>query len=301
VAILADKSTRAIVQGITGREGEFHTRLMLAYGTQIVSGVTPGKAGQDVQGVPVFDTVAEAVQATGATATCIFVPARFAPDAILEAAEAGLKLAVVVTEGIPAQDAMRAFYHARGMGMRIIGPNGPGLITPGQCKLGIIPGDIAAPGPVGVVSRSGTLTYEIVASLTRNGLGQSTCVGVGGDALPGSTFADILPLFEADLQTQVVVLIGEIGGSDEEVAAEHIATMSKPVVAFVSGRTAPPGKRMGHAGAIISGGRGTAQAKVEAFERAGVPVAETPAEMPGLVKKALERSKKNQHSGARRE
>jgi len=289
MAILADKSTRVIVQGITGREGEFHTRLMLEYGTQIVAGVTPGKAGQQVAGVPVFDTVAEAVQATGATATCIFVPARFAADAVLEAAEAGLKLAVVVTEGIPVQDAMRAFYHARALGVRMIGPNGPGLITPGHCKLGIIPGDIAAPGPVGVVSRSGTLTYEIVASLTHNRLVQSTCVGVGGDALPGSTFADLLPLFEADPRTEAVVLIGEIGGSDEELAAEYITTMSKPVVAFVSGRTAPPGKRMGHAGAIISGGRGTAQAKVEALQKAGVPVAETPGEVQGLVKKAMRR------------
>lgn len=289
MAILADESTRTIVQGITGREGEFHTRLMLDYGTQIVAGVTPGKAGQQVAGVPVFDTVAEAVQATGATATCIFVPARFAADAVLEAAEAGLKLAVVVTEGIPVQDAMRAFYHARALGVRIIGPNGPGLITAGHCKLGIIPGDVAAPGPVGVVSRSGTLTYEIVASLTHNRLGQSTCVGVGGDALPGSTFADLLPLFEADPQTEAVVLIGEIGGSDEEIAAEYITTMSKPVVAFVSGRTAPPGKRMGHAGAIISGGRGTAQAKVEALQKAGVPVAETPGEVQGLVKKAMRR------------
>lgn len=287
MAVLIDKNTRVLVQGITGREGEFHTRQMLEYGTQIVAGVTPGKGGQEVLGVPVFDTVRQAVQATGADASVVFVPAPFAMDAVLEAADAGVRLIVCITEGIPVQDTVKAVSLVRQKGVRLIGPNCPGIITAGQCKIGILPGSIFTPGPVGLVSRSGTLTYEIVDLLTKAGLGQSTCIGIGGDPVLGSTFADLLPLFEQDPDTQAVVLVGEIGGSDEEIAAEYIRTMRKPVVGFISGRTAPPGKRMGHAGAIISGRTGTPQAKVDALRSVGVPVADALYEIPDLVKQAL--------------
>ncbi len=287
MAVLVDKNTRVLVQGITGREGEFHTRQMLEYGTQVVAGVTPGKGGQEVLGVPVFDTVKQAVAATGADASVIFVPAPFAADAVLEAADAGLRLVVCITEGIPVQDMVKTVALVRQKGVRLIGPNCPGLVTAGQCKLGIMPGNIFTPGPVGLISRSGTLTYEIVDLLTKAGLGQSTCIGIGGDPVLGSTFIDLLPLFEEDPDTQAVVLVGEIGGSDEEIAAEYIRTMRKPVVGFISGRTAPPGKRMGHAGAIISGRTGTPQAKVDALRAAGVPVAEALYEIPDLVKQAL--------------
>ncbi|MGQ9488635.1 MAG: succinate--CoA ligase subunit alpha [Armatimonadota bacterium] len=287
MAVLIDKNTRVLVQGITGREGEFHTRQMLEYGTQVVAGVTPGKGGQEVLGVPVFDTVRQAVQATGADASVVFVPAPFAMDAVLEAADAGVRLIVCITEGIPVQDTVKAVSLVRQKGVRLIGPNCPGIITAGQCKIGILPGNIFTPGPVGLVSRSGTLTYEIVDLLTKAGLGQSTCIGIGGDPVLGSTFADLLPLFEQDPDTQAVVLVGEIGGSDEEIAAEYIRTMRKPVVGFISGRTAPPGKRMGHAGAIISGRTGTPQAKVDALRSVGVPVADALYEIPDLVKQAL--------------
>lgn len=292
MSILVDANSRVLVQGITGREGEFHTQQMLAYGTKVVAGVTPGKGGQQVLGVPVFDTVRQAVQQRGANVSCLFVPAPFAPDAILEAAEAGIELIVCITEGIPVQDMIRVVnYLKRETRSRLIGPNCPGITTPGGCKVGIMPGNLFMPGGVGLVSRSGTLTYEIVWELTRAGLGQSTCIGIGGDPILGTTFIDVLPLFEADNQTEAVVLVGEIGGSDEEVAAEYIQNhMKKPVVGFISGRTAPPGKRMGHAGAIISGGKGSPQSKVEALTKAGVPIAETPADIPRLVKQQLARS-----------
>jgi succinyl-CoA synthetase alpha subunit len=287
MSVLVNKESRILVQGITGREGEFHTRQMRAYGTQVVAGVTPGKGGQDLDGVPVFDTVAQAVKATAANVSVIFVPPRFAPDACLEAADAGVDLAVCITEGIPINDMVGAVNYIRGTRTRLLGANCPGLITPGECKVGIMPGNIVTPGPVGLVARSGTLTYEIVSRLTREGLGQTTCVGIGGDPVPGQRFIDVLPLFEADPATKVVVMIGEIGGTDEEDAAEYIKTMSKPVVGFISGRTAPPGKRMGHAGAIVSGGKGTAQAKVEALTAAGVPVPESSRDIPGLVRERL--------------
>lgn len=287
MAVLVDKNTRVLVQGITGREGEFHTRQMLEYGTRIVAGVTPGKGGQEVLGVPVFDTVKQAVAATGADASVIFVPAPFAADAVLEAADAGIRLIVCITEGIPVQDMVKTVALVRQKGVRLIGPNCPGIMTAGQCKIGIMPGNIFTPGPVGLVSRSGTLTYEIVDLLTKAGFGQSTCIGIGGDPVLGSTFVDLLPLFEQDADTEVVVLVGEIGGSDEEIAAEYIRTMRKPVVGFISGRTAPPGKRMGHAGAIISGRTGTPQAKVDALRAVGVPVADALYEIPALVQQAL--------------
>jgi succinyl-CoA synthetase alpha subunit len=290
MSILIDKSTRVLVQGITGREGQFHTRGMLDYGTQVVSGVTPGKGGQEVFGVLVFDTVRDAVQKTGANASIIFVPARFnATDSILEAADAGIPLVVCITDGMPINDMVKTVAHVRSTGTRLIGGNCPGLITAGECKLGIIPGDIVTQGPVGILSRSGTLTYEIVDSLSREGMGQTTCVGIGGDPVLGSKFIDILPLFEADPATKVVVMVGEIGGTDEEAAADYIKTMMKPVIGFISGRTAPPGKRMGHAGAIVSGGKGTAQAKVAALTAAGVPVPESTNEIPALVRRALGR------------
>lgn len=286
MSILVDKNTRLLVQGITGREGTFHTRQMIAYGTQVVAGVTPGKGGQwAVDGkVPVFDTVKEAIAATDANASVIYVPARFAPDAMLEAADAGIPLIVCITEGVPIQDMIRVRAYLDQKGARLIGPNCPGLITPGEAKVGIMPGQIHKPGPVGVVSRSGTLTYEVVYALTLRGIGQSTCVGIGGDPVNGSNFIDILTLFESDPLTEQVVLIGEIGGNDEERAAEFIATkMSKPVTAFIAGRTAPPGKRMGHAGAIIQGGSGLAADKIAALEAAGVQVAEHPEQIPDLV------------------
>ncbi len=291
MAILVDADSKILVQGITGREGEFHTRQMIEYGTQVVAGVTPGKGGQAVAGVPVFDTVKQAVRETGANVSCIFVPAPFAPDAILEAADAGVELIVCITEGIPVQEMVRVMsYVKRCTQSRVIGPNCPGLTTAEACKVGIMPGMLFKKGSIGLVSRSGTLTYEIVYALTQAGLGQSTCVGIGGDPIIGTTFADVLPLFEADPQTEAVVLVGEIGGSDEEIAADYIKRhMTKPVVGFISGRTAPPGKRMGHAGAIISGGTGSPQSKVAALTDAGVPIADTPSEIPALVQRALQR------------
>ena len=286
MAILVDKNTRLLVQGITGREGEFHSRQMIEYGTQVVAGVTPGKGGQRACDgrVPVFDTVAEAVEATGANASVVYVPARFSADAILEAADAGIPLVVCITEGLPTLDMIRVCAYLDQKGTRLVGPNCPGLLSPGEAKVGIMPGHIAIPGPVGVVSRSGTLTYEVVYALTLRGIGQTTCVGIGGDPIIGTTFVDVLEMFENDPLTERVVLIGEIGGSDEERAARFIAErMTKPVVAFIAGRTAPPGKRMGHAGAIIQGGSGTAAEKIAAFETVGVPVAEHPEQIPELV------------------
>lgn len=289
MSILIDETTRIIVQGITGRDGGFHTAQMIEYGAKVVGGTTPGKGGQTAQGVPVFNTVRDAVRETGADASVIFVPAHLnAADAILEAVSAGISLVVCITEGVPTEDMIHvnAIIQSR-PGVRLIGPNCPGLITPGKSKMGIIPGSIFTPGPVGLVSRSGTLTYEIADELTRAGIGQSTGVGIGGDPMIGTKFIDVLPLFEADPQTEVVVMVGEIGGSDEEKGAEFIKTMTKPVVGFIGGRTAPPGKRMGHAGAIISGNTGTPQAKVAALEAAGVPVADTPLDIVALVQKAL--------------
>ncbi len=286
MAILVDKKTRLLVQGITGREGEFHSRQMIEYGTQIVAGVTPGKGGQWAcdDRVPVFDTVAEAVAATGANASVVYVPARFAADAILEAADAGILLIVCISEGIPTQDMIRICAYLDQKGARLVGPNCPGLLSPGEAKVGIMPGHIATPGSVGVVSRSGTLTYEVVYALTARGIGQTTCVGIGGDPIIGTTFIDVLEMFENDPLTEQVVLIGEIGGSDEERAARFIVErMTKPVTAFIAGRTAPPGKRMGHAGAIIEGGSGTAAEKIAAFEAVGVSVAEHPEQIPDLV------------------
>ena len=284
MSILVDKDTRLVVQGITGREGQFHTRRMIEYDTNVVAGVTPGKGGGWVNGVPVFDTIKEAVAATGANTSIVFVPARFAPDAMYEAADGGISVIVCITEGIPVLDMLKVRAYLDQKGVRLIGPNCPGVITPGECKVGIMPAYIHTPGPVGVISRSGTLTYEVVNELTRRGLGQSTCVGIGGDPIIGSDFIDILTLFEEDPLTEQVVLIGEIGGSDEERAADFIAAhVTKPVTALVAGRTAPPGKRMGHAGAIISRGMGTAVEKIEALEAVGVEVAHHPAEIAKLV------------------
>jgi succinyl-CoA synthetase alpha subunit len=286
MAILVDRDTRLLVQGITGREGEFHSRKMIEYGTAVVAGVTPGKGGQwacDGK-VPVFDTVSEAVEATEANTSVVYVPARFAADAILEAASAGVPLIVCITEGIPTLDLIRVRAYLDQQEARLVGPNCPGLLSPGRAKVGIMPGHIAIPGPVGVVSRSGTLTYEVVYALTACGIGQTTCVGIGGDPIIGTTFVDVLEMFEADPLTEQVILIGEIGGSDEERAARFIAErMVKPVTAFVAGRTAPPGKRMGHAGAIVQGGSGTAAEKIAAFEAVGVSVAEHPEQIPELV------------------
>ncbi|MGQ9490377.1 MAG: succinate--CoA ligase subunit alpha [Anaerolineae bacterium] len=285
MSILVNKNTRLVVQGITGREGAFHTEQMIAYGTNVVAGVTPGKGGGWAVGnVPIFDSVKEAVDATGANTSIIFVPAQFAPDAILEAADAGIRLVVCITEGIPALDMVRVRDYLDRTSTRLIGPNCPGLITPGEAKVGIMPGHIHTRGNVGVVSRSGTLTYEVVYALTVRGIGQSTAVGIGGDPINGTSFVDVLRMFEEDPETQQVVLIGEIGGTDEEQAAEFISSsMSKPVTAFIAGQTAPPGKRMGHAGAIISGGKGTAADKIAALERAGVRVAKHPGEIAEMV------------------
>ena len=284
MSILVDKSTRVIVQGMTGREGEFHTRQMIEYGTQVVAGIRPGRGGETFLGVPIFDTVAEAVSATGANTSNIYVPARSAPDAMLEASSAGLDLVVAITEGIPVMDMMRVTESFRERGTKLIGPNCPGLISPGKAKVGIIPGNICTPGPVGLVSRSGTLTYEVVDALTRQGAGQSTCVGIGGDPVHGLGFIPILEMFEKDAETRAIVLIGEIGGNDEENAAAFIkANVTKPVVAFVAGQTAPAGKRMGHAGAIIEGGTGTAAEKIAAFKAVGVPVARYPREVAELI------------------
>src|SRR5574340_1843640 len=287
MSILIDKNTRLVVQGITGNEGLFHTTQMVAYGTKVVAGTRPGKGGEWVLDgkVPVFDSVHLAVEATGANVSCIFVPARGAPDAIYEAADAGIPLIVCITEGVPVQDMMRVRSYIDQKKVRLLGPNCPGALTPGQCKVGIIPGDISLAGNVGVVSRSGTLTYEVLYALKLLGMGASTCVGIGGDPVNGTNFIDVLDMFEHDPQTEKVVLIGEIGGTDEDKAAEFIATkMTKPVVAFIAGQTAPPGKRMGHAGAIIEGGAGTAADKVRALETAGVRVARHPEEIPSLLK-----------------
>lgn len=288
MAILVDQNTRVVVCGMTGREGAFHTQQMIDYGTNVVAGVTPGKGGQEFLGVPVFNTVAEAVEATKANAALIFVPPPFAADSVLECEAAGVPFVTLITEGIPVQDSLRMVNHVRQTNeTRLLGGNCAGIISPGKCKMGIMPGHIFAEGPVGLVSRSGTLTYEIVFELTNAGLGQTTCVGIGGDPLPGTRFIEVMKMFEADPDTKAVVIIGEIGGSDEETAAEFIATMSKPVVGFISGRTAPPGKRMGHAGAIISGNTGTPQSKVDAFAKAGVAIADRTSDVPGLVREAL--------------
>jgi len=288
MSILVDESTRLIVQGITGREGSFHTRQMLEYGTRVVAGVTPGKGGATVHGVPVFDSVREAVDQSAANTSIIYVPAPYAPDAIYEAADAGVSLIVCITEGIPVLDMIEVCDYLERKGVRLIGPNCPGLTSPGKSKVGIMPGHIHRTGSIGVVSRSGTLTYEVIYALTAIGLGQSTCVGIGGDPIIGSDFVSILSLLEDDAQTQGVVLIGEIGGNGEERAAVYIADkMTKPVVAFIAGRTAPPGRRMGHAGAIVSGASGTASAKIAALEEVGVPVARQPEEVASLMSDAL--------------
>jgi succinyl-CoA synthetase alpha subunit len=284
MSILVNKDTRLVVQGITGREGEFHTRQMQEYGTNVVAGVTPGKGGAWIAGIPVFDTVKESVRATEANASIVYVPARFAPDAILEAADAGIEVIICITEGVPVLDMVRVRAHLDCTRSRLIGPNCPGIITPGEAKIGIMPGHIHKPGPIGVVSRSGTLTYEVVHALSERGLGQSTAIGIGGDPIIGTDFVDVLSLFEEDPRTEQVVLIGEIGGTDEQRAAEFIArNMSKPVTAFIAGQTAPPGKRMGHAGAIIEGGEGTAAEKIAALQAVGVRVAKHPAEIAELV------------------
>jgi len=286
MSILIDSSTRLLVQGITGNEGIFHTKQMLDYGTAVVAGVTPGKGGEWVLAgkIPVFDSVRIAVNATGANTSVIFVPARFAADAIFEAADAGVNLIVCITEGIPVQDMMRVRSYLDQKGARLVGPNCPGLLTPGESKVGIIPGNIAVAGSVGVISRSGTLTYEVLYALTQNEMGVSTCVGIGGDPINGTNFIDCLSMFEEDPNTEKVVLIGEIGGTDEERAAEFInGYMTKPVVGFIAGRTAPPGKRMGHAGAIVEGGSGLAADKIESLEAVGVKVASHPEEIPSLL------------------
>lgn len=286
MSILVDKNTRLIVQGITGREGLFHSARMAEYGTNIVGGVTPQKGGEWVLGgkVPVFDTVQSAQEATGANASIIFVPARFASDAILEASYGGIPLIICITEGIPIQDMMQVRRYLDQKGVRLVGPNCPGLLTPGETKVGIIPGHISNPGGVGVVSRSGTLTYEVLYALQQKGMGVTTCVGIGGDPVNGTSFVDTLELFEADPHTECVVMIGEIGGTDEERAARFIGDrMSKPVVGFIAGRTAPPGKRMGHAGAIVEGGEGTAEAKIKALTKVGVKIADQPGDIPDLL------------------
>ena len=288
MAVLIDKNTRLIVQGITGREGTFHATQAQAYGTQVVGGVTPGKGGTMHEGWPVFNTVADAVRETGANASVIFVPPPFAADAIMEAADAGLPLAVCITEGIPVLDMVKAMAVVRGARTRLIGPNCPGLITAGQAKAGIIPGHICKEGRVGIVSKSGTLTYEAIHQLTKLGLGQTTCIGIGGDPLIGTSFIDALALFGEDAQTEAVVMIGEIGGSAEQEAAEWIrANFKKPVVGFIAGQTAPPGRRMGHAGAIISGGMGTAAEKMDALSAAGVHVVKSPADIGEAIRGAI--------------
>lgn len=285
MSILVDTDTRVLVQGITGRDGSFHTKKMIEYGTTVVGGVTPGKGGLTMDGVPVFDSVAEAYERVEPNCSVIYVPAALAPDAMLEAAEAGIPLVVCISEGIPAVEMIKVKGFLTEKGVRFIGPNCPGVISPGKCKVGIMPGAIHTPGCIGVVSRSGTLTYEVVASLTDAGLGQSTGLGIGGDPVIGTTFLDALELFERDPETCAVVMIGEIGGNDEERAAQYISEeMTTPVVSFIAGRTAPPGKRMGHAGAIIAGGSGTAEGKIKALEAVDVPVARIPSEIPGLLK-----------------
>jgi succinyl-CoA synthetase alpha subunit len=289
VSIFIDNNTKLIVQGITGRDGSFHAKQMIEYGTKVVAGVTPGKGGQTFEGtVPIFDTVYDAVQATGANTSVIYVPPMFAADAMMEAAAAGVKLIVCITEGVPVLDMTKVYPYVKDHGARLIGPNCPGLITPGQSKVGIIPGRICMPGHVGVVSRSGTLTYEIVNQLTMAGIGQSSCVGIGGDPINGTNFIDCLAAFEADPQTKAIAMMGEIGGTDEQEAAAFIkAHMKKPVVGFIAGQTAPPGRRMGHAGAIISGSEGTAAEKIESFLAAGMGVAQRPVDFVELIKARL--------------
>ncbi len=291
MGVFVDKATRAIVQGITGTQGRFHTQLMLEYGAKIVAGMTPGKAGTDVYGVPVYDTVQEAKEANDANASIIFVPAPFAADAVFEALDAGLKTIVVITEHIPVRDAVQVMHRARQEGAVIIGPNTPGILAVGECKLGIMPAHVFKQGAVGLASRSGTLTYEIATSLSVRGLGQSTCIGLGGDPIVGLSFIEVLKKFEQDEQTKAIALIGEIGGNFEEMAAEYIENegCSKPVAAFIAGRSAPPGKRMGHAGAIIMGSSGTAESKIEAFRKAGVPVADKPSDVARLLAEKLGR------------
>jgi len=290
MSILVNSDTRIVVQGITGREGTFHTRQCVDYGSNVVAGVTPGKGGQDMDGIPVYNTVVTAVQETGANASLIFVPPAFCGDAILEAAEAGVELVICITEGIPTIDMVKAKEAIRYNNVRLVGPNCPGVITPGECKMGIMPGFIHQQGDVGVISRSGTLTYEAVAQLTELGIGQSTCIGIGGDPIIGSTFIDLLRLFNGDADTAAVVMIGEIGGSAEEEAAAYISDeMKKPVVSFIAGQTAPPGKRMGHAGAIIAGGKGTAAEKITALEDAGVTVSHSPADIGAKIAEVLGR------------
>jgi succinyl-CoA synthetase alpha subunit len=287
VSIFIDQSTRLLVQGITGRDGSFHTRQMIEYGTQVVGGVTPGKGGQKFDGsVPIFNTVEQAVKETGANATVIYVPPTFAADAMMEAADAGISFIVCITEGVPVLDMTKVYPFVKEKGARLLGPNCPGLISPGKSKVGIIPGRICTPGPIGLVSRSGTLTYEVVFQMTRAGMGQTTCVGIGGDPINGTSFIDCLAAFEADPDTKAVVMIGEIGGTDEQEAAAFVKKkMSKPVVGFIAGQTAPPGRRMGHAGAIISGSAGTAAEKMEAFEANGIGVAKRPIDVVQLLKR----------------
>lgn len=288
MGILVGNHTRLIVQGITGREGGFHTQQMIEYGTQVVGGVTPGRGGETAFGVPVFNTVKEAVRETGANTSIVFVPAAFAADAIIEAADSGVELVVAITEGIPVLDMVKVKKFVDERGVLLVGPNCPGLLTPGEAKVGIIPSMVATPGPVGMVSRSGTLTYEVAYELTLRGIGQSTIVGIGGDPIPGMNFIDVLRRFQDDPQTEVIVLIGEIGGTDEEQAAAFIRDyVTKPVYAFIAGRTAPPGKRMGHAGAIISGGEGTAESKIRALEAVGVKVAAHPAQVAEFIEQDL--------------
>ncbi len=288
MSIIIDKETRVIVQGITGREGTFHAQQMLQYGTKVVGGVTPGKKGENVEGLPVFDFVSEAVEATDANATMILVPAPFAPDAIYEAMEAGIQTIVCITEGLPVLAMSQVYPRVRASKSRLIGPNTMGVISPGKCKIGIMPGHIHEPGNVGIASRSGTLTYEIVQNLSRRGIGQSSAVGIGGDPIVGSGFIDILELYKEDPETDAVIIVGEIGGTDEEIAADWVqANMKKPVFGYIAGRAAPEGKRMGHAGAIISGGKGTAKDKIEAFEAHGIQVGANPEELAEKVKSTI--------------
>ena len=289
MSVFIDHSTRLVIQGITGRDGSFHARAMMAYGTNVVAGVTPGKGGQRFdEKVPIFNTVADAVAETKANTSVIYVPAKFAADAVFEAADAGITMIICITEGVPVLDMTRVFPYVKERGARLIGPNCPGLISPGQCKVGIIPGQICTPGPVGLVSRSGTLTYEVVYQLTRAKIGQTTCVGIGGDPIIGTNFIDCLTAFESDPATKAVVMMGEIGGTDEQQAAEFVKKhMKKPVVGFIAGQTAPPGRRMGHAGAIISGSAGTAAEKMAAFEAAGIAVMKRPADVVGLIRERL--------------
>ncbi len=288
MSILVDENTRVVIQGITGGEGTFHTQRMQEYGSQVVAGVTPGKGGQTHLGVPVFNSVSDAVEKEGANASAIFVPAFFAADAIMEAADAGIRLVVCITEGIPTFDMIKVKQFLKEKDCRLVGPNTPGIISPGKCKIGIMPGHIHSPGSVGIISRSGTLTYEAVDQVTELGYGQSTAVGIGGDPVVGTSFTGLLKLFKNDDSTEAVILIGEIGGSAEEEAADYIeAEFKKPVISFIAGQTAPPGRRMGHAGAIIAGGKGTAKEKMEALEKAGVSVAKSPAEIGQKVKEAL--------------